>query len=70
MSSLVPTPGRSSKPRVRFNEEGIAVDMRERGVRIATFGYASAGTCIRVSTGFPEDTDAFLRILPDVLAAL
>ena len=44
--------------------------MRERGVRIATFGYASAGTCIRVSTGFPEDTDAFLRILPDVLAAL
>ena len=44
--------------------------MRERGVRIATFGYASAGTCIRVSTGFPEDTDAFLRILPDVLAAI
>eukprot|EP00946_MAST-07B_sp_MAST-7B-sp1_P003615 g3615.t1 len=36
MSSLVPTPGRSSKPRVRFNEEGIAVDMRERGVLYGT----------------------------------
>jgi histidinol-phosphate aminotransferase len=48
----------------------VASGMRARGVRIATFGYASAGNCIRVSTGTPENTDAFLAQLPQVLAEL
>ncbi len=43
--------------------------MRERGIRIATFGYEAAGTCIRVSTGLPEDTDAFLGALKEVLTS-
>ena len=44
--------------------------MRQRRVRVATFGYASAGTCIRVSTGTAEDTDAFLATLPEALASI
>ena len=44
--------------------------MRERGVRIATFGYAAAGNCIRVSTGTAEDTDVFLSALAEVLKEL
>lgn len=48
----------------------VVQKMRERRVRIATFGYASAGNCIRVSTGTAEDTDAFLAVLPEVIAEL
>ena len=51
------------------NAGAVVAKMREERVRIATFGYASAGTCIRVSTGTPEDTDAFLDALPRVMAS-
>ncbi|MBT6275798.1 MAG: aminotransferase class I/II-fold pyridoxal phosphate-dependent enzyme [Chromatiales bacterium] len=40
--------------------------MRERGIRIATFGDPAYPTLIRVSTGFPEDTDAFLTALKEI----
>jgi len=42
--------------------------MRDRGVRISTPGYEATGTYIRASTGMPEDTDAFLSALEEVLA--
>jgi histidinol-phosphate/aromatic aminotransferase/cobyric acid decarboxylase-like protein len=45
----------------------VVAEMRKRGVRISTFGYKSSGTFIRVSTGLPEDTDAFLSNLSEVL---
>ncbi len=48
----------------------VVAEMRERGVRIATFGFESAGSCIRVSTGTAEDTDAFLAALPQAIAAI
>ena len=52
------------------NAGDVVQKMRERRIRIATFGYASAGNCIRVSTGTAEDTDAFLAALPEVIAEL
>ena len=55
---------------VGCNAGAVVQKMRERRVRIATFGYASAGNCIRVSTGTGADTDAFLAALPEVLAEL
>ena len=42
--------------------------LRDRGVRVSTPGYDATGTYIRASTGLPEDTDAFLSALEDVLA--
>ena len=42
--------------------------MRDRGIRIATPGYESNGTFIRASTGQPEDTEAFLTALEEILA--
>ena len=42
--------------------------MRDRGIRIATPGYESNGTFIRASTGQPEDTEAFLTALVEILA--
>ncbi|MBT7957399.1 MAG: aminotransferase class I/II-fold pyridoxal phosphate-dependent enzyme [Rhodospirillaceae bacterium] len=42
--------------------------MRERGVRISTVGGDAFVNYIRVSMGIPEDTDAFLRELRDVLS--
>ena len=44
--------------------------MRERRVRIATFGYGGAGTCVRASIGLPADTDVFLETLGAVIAEL
>jgi histidinol-phosphate aminotransferase len=48
----------------------VVAAMRERGVRIATFGFESADTCIRASTGSSDDTDMFLRALPEALDAI
>lgn len=50
------------------NAGAVTKAMRERGVRIATFGYGAAGTCVRVSTGLPADTEVFLETLTEVLA--
>lgn len=41
--------------------------MRERSIRIATPGDESRPTSIRVSTGTPDDTDAFLTALEEIL---
>ena len=41
-------------------------ELRERGVRVATWGYQAAASYVRVSTGLPEDTDAFLRALREL----
>jgi histidinol-phosphate aminotransferase len=48
----------------------IVKAMRERGIRIATVGGDDFVNYIRVSMGIPEDTDAFLRELKDVLGRL
>ena len=42
--------------------------MRDKGVRVSTPGYEATGTYIRVSTGLPEDTNAFLAALAEILA--
>jgi len=55
---------------VERNAGAVAQAMRERGVRIATFGYGAAGTCVRVSIGLPADTDLFLETLAEVLTEL
>lgn len=55
---------------VRRNAGDVVAAMRERGVRIATFGYEAAGTCVRMSTGLPADTDVCLETLATVLAEL
>ena len=47
----------------------IVAALRERRVRVATFGYEASGNYIRISTGFAEDTDACLAALQEVLAA-
>jgi histidinol-phosphate aminotransferase len=45
----------------------VAKRMRERGVRIATWGEPQFPNYIRVSVGLPDDTDAFLAALREVL---
>ena len=42
--------------------------LRARRIRVATWGYEAHGTWMRVSTGLPEDTDALLAALEDILA--
>ena len=44
--------------------------LRDRRVRVAGFGYEASGHFIRVSTGTPEDTDAFLTALEQVLDSM
>jgi len=48
---------------------GLVQALRARRVRVATWGYEAHGTYLRVSTGTPEDTGAFLAALEDVLSA-
>jgi histidinol-phosphate/aromatic aminotransferase/cobyric acid decarboxylase-like protein len=43
--------------------------MRERGIRIATWGEPGFEDFIRVSIGLPEDTEAFLGALRGILNA-
>jgi histidinol-phosphate aminotransferase len=50
--------------------ERVVRGMRERGVRIASFGYEAAGTWFRISTGTPADTDACIEALAEVLGEL
>lgn len=47
---------------------GVAQKMRERGIRIATWADAGFEDYIRVSMGLPDDTDAFLEALAEILA--
>ena len=49
--------------------DDIVRALRSRRIRVATWGYQSYGTHIRVSTGLPKDTDAFLIALRDVLGS-
>jgi len=42
--------------------------MRSRGIRIARWAYPEYGNYIRVSMGAPEDTDAFLSALAEILS--
>ena len=42
--------------------------MATRGIRIATWGAAGYENYIRVSVGLPDDTDAFLQALGEILA--
>ena len=51
---------------IRFGAE-IAAAMRERGIRIATWGEPDFEDFIRVSIGLPEDTEAFLAALGEIL---
>lgn len=44
--------------------------MREKGVRIAGWGEAEYPNFIRVSVGLPDDTDAYLAALAEVLAEM
>ena len=53
--------GREARPIIKA--------LRDRRVRVASFGYEAAGNYLRVSTGFPEDSDAFLQTLNAILAA-
>ena len=45
----------------------VVKKMRERGVRIATLDDGDYKNYIRASTGFPEDTDAFLARLKEII---
>ncbi|MBT3992365.1 MAG: aminotransferase class I/II-fold pyridoxal phosphate-dependent enzyme [Rhodospirillaceae bacterium] len=45
----------------------VVAAMRERGVRISTVGGDEFANYIRLSMGIPEDTDAFLKELREVL---
>ena len=43
--------------------------LRDRRIRVAGFGYEAAGNYLRISTGFPEDSEAFLQALNVLLAS-
>ncbi len=45
----------------------VVKKMRERGIRISTLGESEFDNYIRVSMGVPEDTDAFLTALDEIL---
>ena len=45
----------------------VVAKMRKKGIRISTPGYESQGTFIRVSTGMPDDTSAFLEALNEIV---
>lgn len=45
----------------------VVAAMRERGIRIARWSYPAYANFIRVSMGSPEDTDAFLAALGEIL---
>lgn len=50
------------------NAGEVVAAMRERSVRISTFGYEATGSFVRISTGRAEDTDACVKALKEVLA--
>ncbi len=45
----------------------VVAAMRERGIRISTVGDGDFANYIRLSMGTPEDTDAFIREIRDIL---
>ena len=45
----------------------VVTKMRERGIRISTVGGGEFENFIRLSMGLPEDTDAFLTAIKEIL---
>ena len=68
---LAPLPSVTNFVSVRLPRDGaeVAAAMRERGIRIATWGEPGFEDFIRVSIGLPEDTEAFLGALRGILNA-
>ena len=68
---LAPLPSVTNFVSVQLPCDGteIAARMRERGIRIATWGETGYEEYIRVSIGLPEDTEAFLAALREILNA-
>lgn len=68
---LAPLPSVTNFMSVRLPRDGaeVAAAMRERGIRIATWGEPGFEDFIRVSIGLPEDTEAFLGALRGILNA-
>lgn len=68
---LAPLPSVTNFVSVRLPRDGaeVAAAMRERGIRIATWGEPGFEDFIRVSIGLAEDTAAFLAALTDILNA-
>jgi histidinol-phosphate aminotransferase len=68
---LSPLPSVTNFVSVELPRDGaeVAARMRERGIRIATWGETGFENFIRVSIGLPEDTDAFLAALREILNA-
>ena len=68
---LAPLPSVTNFMSVRLPRDGaeVATAMRERGIRIATWGEPGFEDFIRVSIGLPEDTEAFLGALRGILNA-
>ncbi len=69
---LAPLPSVTNFVSVRLPMDGskMAAAMRERGIRIATWGEPGYEDYIRVSIGLPEDTDAFLAALGEILGGV
>ena len=66
---LAPLPSVTNFVSVRLPRDGaeVAAEMRARGIRIATWGEPGYEDYIRVSIGLPEDTEAFLAALREIL---
>ncbi len=66
---LAPLPSVTNFVSVRLPLDGaeVAASMRGRGIRIATWGEPGFEDFIRVSIGLPDDTEAFLAALRDIL---
>ena len=68
---LAPLPSVTNFVSVRLPRDGaeVAAAMRARGIRIATWGEPGFEDYIRVSIGLPDDTEAFLAALREILNA-
>jgi len=68
---LAPFPSVTNFVSTQLPHDGaeMAAQMRERGIRIATWGEPGFENYIRVSISLPEDTDAFLVALREILNA-
>ena len=69
---LAPLPSVTNFVSVRLPKDGgeVQAAMRARGIRIATWGEPGYEDYIRVSIGLPEDTEAFLAALQEILGGI